>query len=51
MVPIDEDGSGTHEGIKTIRIQKTCEFTTSSVLCVCIITWNMNGKVYIILIV
>ncbi|BAF12615.1 Os03g0626500 [Oryza sativa Japonica Group] len=42
MVPIDEDE--THEGIKTIRIQKACEFTTSSVLCVCIITWNMNGK-------
>lgn len=42
MVSIEEDG--THEGIKTIRIQKACEFTTSAVLCVCIITWNMNGK-------
>ncbi|KAG8062779.1 hypothetical protein GUJ93_ZPchr0003g17256 [Zizania palustris] len=42
MVSIDEDD--THEGIKTIQIQKTCEFTASSVLCVCIITWNMNGK-------
>ncbi|KAL6637469.1 hypothetical protein ACP70R_025041 [Stipagrostis hirtigluma subsp. patula] len=42
MVCIDEDG--THEGIKTIPIQKACEFTTCSVLCVCIITWNMNGK-------
>lgn len=42
MVSIDEDG--THEGIKTIRVQKACEFTTSPVLCVCIITWNMNGK-------
>uniref|UniRef100_A0A0D9VWI4 Inositol polyphosphate-related phosphatase domain-containing protein n=1 Tax=Leersia perrieri TaxID=77586 RepID=A0A0D9VWI4_9ORYZ len=42
MVSIDDDE--THEGIKTIRIQKACEFTTSSVLCVCIITWNMNGK-------
>lgn len=44
MVSIDEDG--THEGIKTIRVQKACEFTTSPVLCVCIITWNMNGKVH-----
>ncbi|XP_062211836.1 type IV inositol polyphosphate 5-phosphatase 11 isoform X1 [Phragmites australis] len=42
MVSIDQDG--THEGIKTIPIQKACEFTTNSLLCVCIITWNMNGK-------
>ncbi|GJM95887.1 hypothetical protein PR202_ga12672 [Eleusine coracana subsp. coracana] len=42
VVSVGEDG--THEGIKTIPIQKACEFTTSSVLCVCIITWNMNGK-------
>ncbi|KAL5217474.1 hypothetical protein ABZP36_018158 [Zizania latifolia] len=42
MVSIDD--YDTHEGIKTIQIQKTCEFTASSVLCVCIITWNMNGK-------
>jgi hypothetical protein len=44
MDSIGEDR--THEGIKTIPIQKACEFTTSSVLCVCIITWNMNGKVH-----
>ncbi|XP_066325139.1 type IV inositol polyphosphate 5-phosphatase 11-like [Miscanthus floridulus] len=42
IVSIDEDG--THEGIKTIPIQKACEFTTNSVLCVCIVTWNMNSK-------
>uniref|UniRef100_A0ACD5W829 Uncharacterized protein n=1 Tax=Avena sativa TaxID=4498 RepID=A0ACD5W829_AVESA len=42
MVSVDE--GGTHEGIKTIRIQKACEFITSSVLCVCIVTWNMNSK-------
>ncbi|PAN46085.1 hypothetical protein PAHAL_9G162000 [Panicum hallii] len=42
LVSIDE--GGTHDGIKTIPIQKACEFTTNSVLCVCIITWNMNGK-------
>jgi len=44
LVSIDE--GGTHDGIKTIPIQKACEFTTLSVLCVCIITWNMNGKVH-----
>lgn len=42
MVSVDE--GGTHEGIKTIRIQKACDFITSSVLCVCIVTWNMNSK-------
>lgn len=42
LVSIDE--GGTHEGIKTIPIQKACEFTANSVLCVCIITWNMNSK-------
>lgn len=34
-----------HEGIKTVAIEKVCEFSTSSVTCVCIVTWNMNGKV------
>ncbi|XP_064955709.1 type IV inositol polyphosphate 5-phosphatase 11-like isoform X2 [Musa acuminata AAA Group] len=33
-----------HEGIKTVAIEKVCEFSTSSVTCVCIVTWNMNGK-------
>ncbi|KAJ8494138.1 hypothetical protein OPV22_015859 [Ensete ventricosum] len=39
------DSMGTvHEGIKTVDIEKVCEFSTSSVTCVCIVTWNMNGK-------
>ncbi|WOL10908.1 type IV inositol polyphosphate 5-phosphatase 11 isoform X6 [Canna indica] len=38
------DTSPTHEGIKTVGIEKVCEFSTSSVTCVCIVTWNMNGK-------
>ncbi|KAJ0967688.1 hypothetical protein J5N97_024605 [Dioscorea zingiberensis] len=35
-----------HHGIKTVNVQKNCEFSSSqgSVLCLCIITWNMNGK-------
>lgn len=43
MVSVDDEG-GTHEGIKTIPVQRACEFTTNSVLCVCIVTWNMNSK-------
>lgn len=35
----------THEGIKTVPVEKSCEFSTGSVLCICIVTWNMNGKV------
>ncbi|CAL9113015.1 unnamed protein product [Musa textilis] len=39
------DSTGAaHEGIKTVAIEKFCEFSTSSVTCVCIVTWNMNGK-------
>ncbi|XP_039131326.1 type IV inositol polyphosphate 5-phosphatase 11-like [Dioscorea cayenensis subsp. rotundata] len=34
----------THEGIKTVHVEKECEFSTGSVLCVCVVTWNMNGK-------
>ncbi|XP_008813261.4 type IV inositol polyphosphate 5-phosphatase 11 isoform X2 [Phoenix dactylifera] len=34
----------THEGIKTVGIHKVCEFSTGSVLCLCVVTWNMNGK-------
>lgn len=45
MVSVDDEG-GTHEGIKTIPVQRACEFTTNSVLCVCIVTWNMNSKVH-----
>lgn len=34
----------THDGIKTVPVEKVCEFSTGSVLCICIVTWNMNGK-------
>lgn len=36
-----------HEGIRTVGIEKICEFSTGSVVCVCVVTWNMNGKVSI----
>ncbi|OIT04078.1 PREDICTED: type IV inositol polyphosphate 5-phosphatase 11 [Nicotiana attenuata] len=35
----------SHEGIKTVDIQKRCEFSGSSDLCIYFVTWNMNGKV------
>ncbi|XP_047328771.1 type IV inositol polyphosphate 5-phosphatase 11 [Impatiens glandulifera] len=36
-----------HEGIKTIGVQSTCcDFSgNNSDLCLCIVTWNMNGHV------
>lgn len=35
----------THEGIKIVEVQKLCESSDEPVLCICILTWNMNGKV------
>ncbi|PIA52483.1 hypothetical protein AQUCO_01000395v1 [Aquilegia coerulea] len=35
----------THEGIKTIEVEEDCQFSSGSVLSVCVVTWNMNGKV------
>ncbi|KAK4722857.1 hypothetical protein R3W88_013090 [Solanum pinnatisectum] len=35
----------SHEGIKTVDIQKRCEFSGTSHLCIYFVTWNMNGQV------
>ncbi|KAL5780407.1 hypothetical protein ACOSQ2_011144 [Xanthoceras sorbifolium] len=35
----------THEGIKTVDADNHCNFSTNSDLCICIVTWNMNGQV------
>ncbi|XP_031124619.1 type IV inositol polyphosphate 5-phosphatase 11 [Ipomoea triloba] len=35
----------SHEGIKTVGVDNRCEFSGRSDLCMCIITWNMNGQV------
>ncbi|KAJ3674386.1 hypothetical protein LUZ60_005002 [Juncus effusus] len=43
LISIDSDDA-SHEGIRTIKTQKMCEFSNSPALCICIITWNMNGK-------
>ncbi|XP_022766496.1 type IV inositol polyphosphate 5-phosphatase 11 [Durio zibethinus] len=37
--------TGTHEGIKTVGADNLCDFSRNSDLCICIITWNMNGQV------
>ncbi|KAF6149659.1 hypothetical protein GIB67_017392 [Kingdonia uniflora] len=34
----------SHEGIKTIGVRNSGEFSTIPVLRVCVVTWNMNGK-------
>ncbi|MBA0836959.1 hypothetical protein Goarm_009147, partial [Gossypium armourianum] len=34
-----------HEGIKTVEADNLCEFSRNSDLCICIVTWNMNGQV------
>ncbi|KAG6624805.1 hypothetical protein CIPAW_16G053100 [Carya illinoinensis] len=34
-----------HEGIKTVGADNLCDFSSSSDLCICIVTWNMNGQV------
>ncbi|XP_058069151.1 type IV inositol polyphosphate 5-phosphatase 11 isoform X2 [Magnolia sinica] len=35
-----------HEGIKTVVAENFCESSSNvPVLCMCIVTWNMNGKV------
>ena len=41
----------SHEGIKTIDIQKRCEFSGTSHLCIYFVTWNMNGQVRPLLLV
>lgn len=42
---IDND-DGTHEGVKTVdHIGNCCEFSGHSDVCLCIVTWNMNGQV------
>lgn len=39
------DSMSKHEGIKTVKVDNLCNFSRNSDLCVCIVTWNMNGKV------
>ncbi|KAK6131167.1 hypothetical protein DH2020_035087 [Rehmannia glutinosa] len=41
---IDHDDA-SHEGIKTVEANNRCEFSNNSDVCICIVTWNMNGQV------
>ncbi|XP_011031220.1 PREDICTED: type I inositol 1,4,5-trisphosphate 5-phosphatase 11 isoform X3 [Populus euphratica] len=34
-----------HEGIRTVKVNKVCDFSGNSDLCICAVTWNMNGQV------
>ncbi|PPS17905.1 hypothetical protein GOBAR_AA02711 [Gossypium barbadense] len=35
----------THDGIKSVMADNLCNFSTNSELCICMVTWNMNGQV------
>ncbi|KAJ4701869.1 Inositol polyphosphate 5-phosphatase [Melia azedarach] len=35
----------TQEGIETVEVDNHCNFSRNSDLCICIVTWNMNGQV------
>ncbi|RWR74242.1 type IV inositol polyphosphate 5-phosphatase 11 [Cinnamomum micranthum f. kanehirae] len=43
------EATNTHymmnEGIKTVEVEELCDSTDKPILCMCILTWNMNGKV------
>ncbi|OMO87658.1 Inositol polyphosphate-related phosphatase [Corchorus capsularis] len=36
---------GSHEGIKRVGADNHCDFSRNSDLCICVVTWNMNGQV------
>lgn len=33
------------EGIQTVAVENHCNFSRNSDLCICVVTWNMNGQV------
>ncbi|ESW32789.1 hypothetical protein PHAVU_001G017200 [Phaseolus vulgaris] len=42
---IHNQASPSHTGIRTVGVEKVCNFSTDSDLCISIVTWNMNGQV------
>ncbi|KAJ8772800.1 hypothetical protein K2173_027977 [Erythroxylum novogranatense] len=40
-----ESLNGRHEGIKSMSVGNLCDFSGNSKLCICVVTWNMNGQV------
>ncbi|PIN15824.1 Inositol polyphosphate 5-phosphatase [Handroanthus impetiginosus] len=43
-VGIMNNADASHEGIKTVKANHLCDFSNTSDLCICIVTWNMNGQ-------
>ncbi|KAK2452444.1 hypothetical protein P8452_00209 [Trifolium repens] len=41
----DHESSPSEIGIRTVSLDKACNFSTASNLCISIVTWNMNGQV------
>ncbi|KAK4276618.1 hypothetical protein QN277_014746 [Acacia crassicarpa] len=42
---IHAQASPSHVGIRTVDVDKVCNSSTASDLCISIVTWNMNGQV------
>ncbi|CAK9171773.1 unnamed protein product [Ilex paraguariensis] len=45
LLAVANNETATHEGIKTVGVDNRCDFSSSSDVCICIVTWNMNGQV------
>ncbi|KAL5558108.1 hypothetical protein UlMin_034319 [Ulmus minor] len=37
--------STSHGGIQTVKADNLCQLSSDSDICICVITWNMNGQV------
>lgn len=35
----------SHDGIKSVKMNNPCELSNNSDICICVVTWNMNGQV------
>ncbi|XAR61811.1 Inositol-polyphosphate 5-phosphatase [Bertholletia excelsa] len=42
---VTNHAAAVREGIRTVDVDNHCDFSGSSDLCICIVTWNMNGQV------
>lgn len=41
----DRDHDYHRKGITSVGVDKLCDFSPYSDLCLCVVTWNMNGQV------
>ncbi|XP_057973939.1 type IV inositol polyphosphate 5-phosphatase 11 isoform X2 [Malania oleifera] len=44
MTMISNHAATHHEGIRTVDADNLCDFSSGSDLCICMVTWNMNGQ-------